>query len=48
VAIWQSLHPKDQQRLVTAYMQRAGFNEITAGAWLPRGGDPLWTVIGIA
>jgi len=48
VAIWQSLHPKDQQRLVTAYMQRAGFNEITGGAWLPGGGDPLWTVIGIA
>jgi len=48
VAIWQSLHGTDQQRLVGAYMQRAGFSDIARRASLPRGGDPLWTVIGIA
>jgi SAM-dependent methyltransferase len=48
VAIWQSLQGPDQQRLVAAYMQRAGFNNISGSASLPRGGDPLWTVVGIA
>jgi len=46
VAIWQSLQGKDQQRLVAAYMQRAGFSDIAGSAWLPAGGDPLWTVFG--
>jgi hypothetical protein len=46
VAIWQSLQGKDQQRLVAAYMQGAGFSDIAGSAWLPAGGDPLWTVFG--
>lgn len=48
VAIWQSLHGKDQQRLVAAYMRRAGFGDIAGRASLPDGGDPLWTMIGVA
>jgi len=48
VAIWQSLQGPDQQRLVAAYMQRAGFSEIGGSASLPPGGDPLWTVVGVA
>jgi SAM-dependent methyltransferase len=47
VAIWQSLQAMDQQRLVAAYLQRAGFTHIGSSAWLPRGGDPLWTVFGV-
>jgi len=46
VAIWQALPPPDQQRLVSAYMQAAGFVSITAQASTPRNGDPLWSVIG--
>ena len=48
VAIWQSLHGADQQRLVAAYMQRASFRDIAGNASLPLDGDPLWTVVGIA
>ncbi len=48
VAIWQSLQGTDQQRLVAAYMRSAGFSDITGSASLPPGGDPLWTVVGIA
>jgi SAM-dependent methyltransferase len=47
VAIWQSLHGADQQRLVAAYMQRAGFRDIAGNASLPLDGDPLWTVVGV-
>ena len=47
VAIWQSLSGPDQQRLVAAYMDRAGFTDITGAAATPRDGDPLWSVIGI-
>ena len=48
VAIWQSLHGADQQRLVAAYMQRASFRDIAGNASLPLDGDPLWTVVGVA
>jgi SAM-dependent methyltransferase len=48
VAIWQSLQATDQQRLIAAYMRRAGFREIANSASLPMGGDPLWTVVGVA
>jgi SAM-dependent methyltransferase len=48
VAIWQSLLATDQQRLVAAYMRRAGFRDVVGQASIPRGGDPLWTVVGIA
>ena len=48
VAIWQALDGADQQRLVTAYMQAAGFTDITARTAVPPRGDPLWAVIGHA
>ena len=48
VAIWQALSGADQQRLVSLYMERAGFVAVETDASLPRGGDPLWTVIGRA
>jgi SAM-dependent methyltransferase len=46
VAIWQSLAGSEQQRLVGAYMQAAGFTTIVGHAATPRVGDPLWVVIG--
>ena len=46
VAIWRALSGADQQRLVAAYMREAGFVEVTGRAWTPRGGDPLWAVVG--
>ena len=48
VAIWQSLMPADQQRLIGAYMTAAGFSRLTTRAETPPEGDPLWTVIGLA
>ena len=48
VAIWQSLDGPDQQRLVAASMQRAGFEAIAFQQALPRHGDPLRAVIGHA
>jgi SAM-dependent methyltransferase len=53
VAIWQALAGPAQQRLVTAYMQAAGFASTVAEAVLPpKGdptwGDPIWIVIGTA
>ena len=48
VAIWQALSGPDQQRLVAAYMQAAGFIDITGRAHTPRRSDPLWAVIGHA
>jgi ubiquinone/menaquinone biosynthesis C-methylase UbiE len=48
VAIWQSLQARDQQRLVAAYMRQAGFRDIASSTSLPAGGDPLWTVVGVA
>jgi SAM-dependent methyltransferase len=46
VAIWQSFAGPDQQRLVSAYMQAAGFASVTDRATTPPYGDPLWMVIG--
>jgi methyltransferase family protein len=48
VAIWQGLSPPDQQRLIGAYMRRAGFINVAEHAAIPPDGDPLWVVIGIA
>ena len=48
VAIWQSLQGTDQQRLVAAYMRQTGFSDIRGSASQPKGGDPLWTVVGVA
>ena len=49
VAIWQGLSSPDQQRLIGAYMRRAGFINVAEECrqYLPAG-DPLWVVIGIA
>jgi SAM-dependent methyltransferase len=46
VAIWQALSGTDQQRLVGAYMDAAGFSGIATSASLPPDGDPLWIVHG--
>ena len=48
VAIWQALSGPEQQELVAAYMERAGFVRIEGRAHTPRGSDPLWVVIGRA
>ena len=48
VAIWQALSGPGQQRLVAAYLQAAGFDDIAGHADNPRSGDPLWAVIGHA
>jgi SAM-dependent methyltransferase len=48
VAIWQSLSPPDQQRLVGAYMGAAGFTNVDAQATEHPHSDPLWIVIGTA
>lgn len=46
VAIWQAFAGPDQQRLVSAYMQGAGFTSVAGRAATPLLGDPLWIVIG--
>ncbi len=46
VAIWQSLSGPDQQRLVGAYVQAAGFTGVVSEAFTPLRSDPLWVVIG--
>ncbi len=46
VAIWQALKSTDQQRLVSAYMNAAGFKEISTRKFVPVRGDPLFVVIG--
>ncbi len=48
VAIWQALEGADQQRLVSMYLGRAGFERIETGEVLPPDGDPIWAVIGRA
>ena len=48
VAIWQRLWGPDQQRLVGAYMQAAGFDGVTEQSATPPNADPLWIVIGQA
>ena len=52
VAIWRALSGPDQQRLVAAYMQAAGFIDLVGRAHTPAQSeaqsDPLWAVIGHA
>jgi SAM-dependent methyltransferase len=48
VAIWQRLTGPEQQRLVGAYMDAAGFTGVDGYAHTPRGSDPLWAVVGRA
>ncbi|MDQ2804620.1 MAG: class I SAM-dependent methyltransferase [Pseudomonadota bacterium] len=48
VAIWQALSGPDQQRLVAAYMQAAGFADVAERAWTPARSDPVSVVIGRA
>jgi hypothetical protein len=46
VAIWRAFSGPDQQHLVGAYMQAAGFGTVAEQAWTPIDSDPLWVVIG--
>ena len=46
VAIWQALSGGEQQELVAAYMDAAGFSGIEGRTFAPGFGDPLWVVIG--
>ncbi len=47
VAIWQALAGPDQCRLVSLYLDRAGFEQVEARQLVPPGRtDPLWAVWG--
>ena len=46
VAIWRALGGGDQQRLVAAYMDEAGFAGVEGRVFAPGVGDPVWMVIG--
>lgn len=48
VAIWTNLEPRDQCRLVGAYLTSAGFADVEAREVLRPPGDPLWAVTGRA
>jgi SAM-dependent methyltransferase len=48
VAIWQALEGAEQQKLVSMYLDRAGFEGVQTGEVLPPQGDPIWAVIGRA
>lgn len=50
VAIWRLVSDRDHSRLVSLYLEEAGFGGIEAGEPLPPGGagDPLWLVTGRA
>jgi SAM-dependent methyltransferase len=48
VAIWQALEGAEQQKLVSMYLDRAGFERVQTGEVLPPKGDPIWAVIGRA
>ncbi len=48
VAIWQALDGPGHQRLVSLYLEQAGFERIEAGGHTPPGTDPLWWVVGYA
>ena len=48
VALWQALDGGDRERLVSLYLQHAGFSDIQTREATPRRGDPLWAVIGRA
>ena len=46
VAIWQRLMGPEQQRLVGAYLDAAGFTNVDGYAHTRPGSDPLWSVVG--
>lgn len=46
VAIWTSLHAREQAELVGLYLTSAGFAEVEVREVLRSPGDPLWAVIG--
>ena len=48
VAIWQVLDGPNQQALVLAYLQAAGFTRLSSSSATPDRGDPLWAAIGRA
>jgi SAM-dependent methyltransferase len=49
VAVWQALPDEEHAKLVTLYLEHAGFAQVESRTLLPmlqRGVDPLWAVIG--
>lgn len=48
VAVWHVLDGPGHQRLVSLYLEQAGFSRIEGGGRTPPGADPLWWVIGYA
>lgn len=46
VAVWMSLAPRDQARLVAHYLRSAGFDRPEIREVLRPPGDPLWCVVG--
>ncbi len=48
VRIWQALDGPQQQRLVAAYMDAAGFTDLDGYSHAKAGSDPLWAVVGKA
>lgn len=48
VSIWQALNMGHHPKLVSLYLERAGFAEVEARTLIPQGldQDPLWAVIG--
>ncbi len=49
VAVWQALRDEDHAKLVTLYLEHAGFAQVEARSLVEpgqKGVDPLWAVIG--
>ena len=47
VSIFQHIAPQDRIKLVSSYLEIAGFNEVTALDRSPTNADPLWIVTGL-
>ena len=49
VAVWQALRDEDHAKLVTLYLEHAGFAQVETRTLVEpgqKGIDPLWAVIG--
>ena len=47
VGIFQHITPEDRIKLVSSYLEIAGFDEVTALDRSPTNADPLWIVTGL-
>ena len=47
VSIFQNIAPQDRIKLVSSYLEIAGFDEVTALDRSPTNADPLWIVTGL-